>query len=243
MSLKTRLKWGAVLIICLLSAQVIAEETLVLKTEKEKVSYAIGTEMARSIKQQGIDIDVDVLLKGAKDMLSARPLLMSDDEIRRTMAAVQTEIKQKQMEMRHKQAEKRKQMQTVTAAENKKTGEAFLLENKTKEGVITLPSGLQYKILRTGVGRKPAETDTVEVHYRGTLINGKEFDSSFKRGMPATFQVNKVIRGWTEALQLMSEGSKWQLFIPPELGYGERGSGSIPSNSVLLFEVELLAVK
>mgnify|MGYP001333884218 CR=1 FL=1 len=236
MASKMTLKWIAFLGVLLLTAQVSAEETTVLKTEKDKVSYAIGTEVAKSIKQQGIDLDVDVLLKAVKDVLSAQNLLMTDDEIRKTMATVHAELKQKRMQgMRAR---------TKDAEENRKEGEIFLAENKTKEGVVTLPSRLQYKILKAGDGKKPTDADMVEYHYRGTLIDGTEFDSSYKRGQPATFKVTGVIPGWREALKLMPVGSKWQLFIPPELAYGEQGSGRhIVPNATLIFEVELLAIK
>lgn len=236
MTLKMTLKWIAVSGVFLLAAQAISQETLALKTKKEKVSYTVGVEMAKSIKLQGIDLDVDVLLKAVKDVLSAQNLLMTEDEIRKTMATVHAELKQKRMQgMRAR---------TKDAEGNRKEGEIFLAENKTKEGVVTLPSGLQYKILKAGDGKKPTEADTVEANYRGTLINGTEFDSSYRRGQPATFKVTGVIPGWTEALKLMPVGSKWQLFIPPQLAYGERGAGGyIGPNATLIFELELLAIK
>jgi FKBP-type peptidyl-prolyl cis-trans isomerase FklB len=235
MTLKMTLKWIAVFGVLLLTAQLSAEETPVLKTQKEKASYAIGVEMAKSIKQQGIDLEVDILLKAVKDVLTAQNLLMTDDEIRKTMAIVRTELKQKRLQSMR--------VRTKDAEENRKEGETFLAENKTKEGVVTLPSGLQYKILKAGDGKKPTDADTVECHYRGTLIEGTEFDSSYKRGQPATLKVTGVIKGWTEALQLMPVGSKWQLFIPPQLAYGAQGSGRIGPNATLIFEVELLAIK
>jgi len=145
-----------------------------------------------------------------------------------------------QTEMRAKQAQATKEL----AEKNKQAGEAFLAENKKKDGVVTLPSGLQYKILKAGDGPKPSAEDTVVCQYRGTLIDGKEFDSSYKHNQPATFPVNRVIKGWTEALQLMPTGSKWQLFIPPDLGYGDRGAGAdIPPDATLIFEVELVSIK
>jgi len=223
--------WG----VGLLTSQVNAQETQILKTQKEKISYAVGVEMAKSIKQQGIDLDVDVLLKAVKDILSAQNLLLTDEDIRKTMASMRAELKQKRMQSMR--------VRTKDAEENRKEGETFLAENKTKEGVVTLPSGLQYKIMKAGDGKKPTDTDTVECHYRGTLINGTEFDSSYKRGQPATFKVTGVIPGWIEALKLMPVGSKWQLFIPPQLAYGAQGSGRIGPNATLIFEVELLAIK
>ena len=219
----------------LLTAQVSGAEPGVLKTQKEKVSYAVGAEVAKSIKQQGIDLDVDVLLKAVKDVLSAQNLLMTDDEIRKTTATVHAELKQKRMQgMR---------VRTKDAEENRKEGEAFLAENKTKEGVVTLPSGLQYRILKAGDGKKPSDADTVECHYRGTLINGTEFDGT-EEGKPANLKVSALIPGWKEAMKLMLVGSKWQIFIPPQLAYGERGVGrDIGPNATLIFEVELLAIK
>jgi FKBP-type peptidyl-prolyl cis-trans isomerase FklB len=225
----------AVLGVMLLTAQVSGAEPGVLKTQKEKVSYAVGAEVAKSIKQQGIDLDVDVLLKAVKDVLSAQNLLMTDDEIRKTTATVHAELKQKRMQgMR---------VRTKDAEENRKEGEAFLAENKTKEGVVTLPSGLQYRILKAGDGKKPSDADTVECHYRGTLINGTEFDGT-EEGKPANLKVSALIPGWKEAMKLMLVGSKWQIFIPPQLAYGERGVGrDIGPNATLIFEVELLAIK
>ena len=227
------MKWIAGLGILLLTAQVSAGEPPVLKTQKEKVSYGIGVDMSRNFKQQGIEFDADILMKGFKDQSSGGKLLMTEDDIRATLNAYQSEMMQK-----------RAQAMKAAAEENKKIGEAFLAENGKKEGVVTLPSGLQYKILKTGDGRKPTEADTVECNYRGTLINGTEFDSSYRTGKPATFKVTGLIAGWTEALKLMPAGSKWQLFIPPQLAYGERGAGgAIGPNATLIFELELLSIK
>ncbi len=199
-----------------------------LKTQKDKLSYAIGMQVGGTISRQGIEVDPNVLLQGLKDAMAGKPI-MTDDDVRATMMQLQADMQAKQ-----KQA----------GEANKKEGEAFLAANKGKEGVITLPSGLQYKVLKEGTGPKPTATDTVVCNYRGTLINGKEFDSSYKRGEPAKFPVSGVIKGWTEALQLMPVGSKWQLFVPAELAYGERGAGAdITPNSTLIFEVELLSIE
>ena len=203
------------------------------KDQKEKVSYALGMNMGTNLRRQGIDVDANILSQGLKDGLAAGKTLMTDDE-------VESVLTQWSNDMQAKQAERQRQL----AETNLKEGEAFLAANKTKPGVVALPSGLQYKILTEGTGPKPTATDQVVCNYRGTLLNGTEFDSSYKRGQPATFPVNGVIRGWTEALQLMPVGSKWQLFIPSSLAYGERAVGrDISPNSTLVFEVELMSIK
>ena len=226
-------KWMTLVAIVILTTPANAGETEVLKNQKEKVSYGIGTDVGRNFKRLGIDLDVDVFVKGLKDALSGEKPLMSEDELRATKEAYQADLMQKQA-----QATKRAE------EENKKKGDAFFAENKTKQDVVTLASGLQYKILKAGDGKTPAENNTVVCHYRGTLIDGAEFDSSYNRGQPATFPVKGVIKGWNEALRLMSVGSKWQLFIPPDLAYGAHGAGrDIGPNATLIFEVELLAIK
>lgn len=204
-----------------------------LKNEKDKVSYSIGLNIGGNFKSQSVDINTDVLLKGIKDALSGSKPLMTEKEIQETMTAFQKEMTAKHGE------------QTKALAEtNKKEGEAFLAANKGKDGVKTTSSGLQYKIIKDGNGQMPKATDTVTVNYSGTLIDGTEFDSSYKRGEPASFPLNGVIPGWTEALQMMKVGSKWQLFLPPAIAYGERGQGRvIGPNAALIFEVELLSVK
>lgn len=204
-----------------------------LTTQQDKISYAIGMNMAKTLQRQSLEVEPDILAKGLKDVLTGNKTLLSDDEARDTLTALQND-------MRAKQQEKAQQL----ALSNKKEGEEFLAANKSKEGVVTLTSGLQYKILKEGTGPKPSATDSVSCNYRGTLINGTEFDSSYKRGQPATFQVGGVIKGWTEALQLMPVGSKWQLFIPSDLAYGQRGAGAdIGPNATLIFEVELLSIQ
>lgn len=210
-----------------------AGETTVLKTERDKISYGIGMDIGENMKKQSIDIDPDKLAQGIKDVFSGGKLLMTEEEFRNTMENFRKDMMAKQ----------KMQMQEVSD-KNKKEGEAFLTENKKKEGVKTLPSGLQYKVIKEGDGNLPKAEDTVTVHYKGTLLDGTEFDSSYSRGEPATFPVNGVIPGWTEALQLMKAGSKWQLFIPSSLAYGERGAGGkIGPNSTLVFDVELLSIK
>jgi len=212
-----------------------------LKTDKDKLSYAIGMDLAKGLHQQGVEVDPAVLARGLKDSLAGQKTLLTDQEEQATLTALRTELRKKQQEMR----EQAMQAQKLAGEANKKEGDAFLAENKTKDGIVTLPSGLEYKILKEGDGPKPAASDSVVCNYRGTLINGSEFDSSYKRGQPATFGVRQVIKGWTEALQLMPVGSKWQLFIPGELAYGERGTpgGPIGPNSTLIFEVELLSIQ
>jgi len=230
--------------VALIAAQVSAEETPVLKTMKDKMSYATGADLVRSFQRQGVEVDKDLFLRGVKDGLSGGTLLLSEDEINKLMKTFTVEQKMRLAERKKKLAElKAKQRQAAATAgeENRKAGEVFLAANKVKDGVVTLPSGLQYRILKTGDGGKPTDASTVECRYRGTLIDGTEFDRS-PAGQPATFKVTGVIPGWTEALKLMPAGSKWQLFIPPQLAYGVAGSGPIGPKATLIFELELLAV-
>ena len=193
----------------------------------------IGTGYSQGLKKQSVDVDWNLIAQGMKDAAAGSKTRLTQDEAKAVLNEVQTEI-QKQQQEKTQQA----------AAANKTEGEAFLAANKSKDGVVTLPSGLQYKILTAGAGPKPTASDSVKCNYRGTLIDGKEFDSSYKRGQPATFEVGQVIKGWTEALQLMPVGSKWQIFVPSSLGYGERGAGAeIGPNATLIFEVELLSIE
>ena len=204
-----------------------------LKTDKDKASYAIGMNIGQNLKKQSEVIDAGVVERGMKDALAGDKTLMTEDEAKAALVTLQANMRKKQEEQVQQMAET-----------NKKEGDAFLTENKTKAGVVTLPSGLQYKILSEGTGPKPAATDSVICNYKGTLLDGTEFDSSAKHGGPATFPVSGVIKGWTEALQLMPVGSKWQLFVPSDLAYGQRGAGGgIAPNSTLIFEVELVSIK
>ena len=206
---------------------------LVLTTDKDKASYAVGMNIGSSIRRQGVDVDPAILARGLKDSLAGGKTLLTDEEAKAALTALQAEARKAQEE----------KMQAAAAA-NKKEGDAFLAANKTKEGVVTLPSGLQYKILTEGTGPKPTAEDSVICNYRGTLLNGTEFDSSTKHGQPIEIPVGRVIKGWSEALQLMPVGSKWQLFIPPDLAYGERGAGDvIGPDSTIVFEVDLLSIK
>lgn len=207
-------------------------ENSALPTQKDKFGYVIGLDIGNMLKKQYIDINPNTLLLGLKAALNDEKMLLTESEQKEILTELQKTVQAKQTEARNKQLEK-----------NKKDGEEFLAKNKTTKGVVTLPSGLQYKVIAEGKGTSPAVTDTVTVNYQGTLIDGTEFDSSYKRGQPATFPVTGVIKGWTEALQLMKPNSKWELYIPPELAYGERGAGSnIGPNSTLIFNVELLSV-
>ena len=206
-----------------------------LDTQKDKVSYIIGQNIGNSFKQQGLDgevVDLDVLRAGIDDALAGVEPKIPEDQIAEIMTAFQQEL-----------TARTDSVNSAKGEANKKAGEEFLAENAKKEGVTVLPSGLQYKVITEGTGEKPGLTSMVSVHYTGTLIDGTEFDSSHKRGQPATFPVNGVISGWTEALQLMPEGSKWMLYIPSDLAYGEQAAGpDIGPNSTLIFEVELLSV-
>jgi len=209
-----------------------AGDEIVLKTENEKLSYSIGFNFGTSLKRQSIDLDLDVLLRGMKDALGGGETLLSAKEQQEAITAFQKE-------QNEKMAEKQKEM----AMKNMEAGKRFLSENKGKPGVVTLKSGLQYKVITEGKGPKPKDTDTVKTHYRGTLIDGTEFDSSYARGEPASFPVKGVIAGWTEALQLMHVGSKWELYIPSDLAYGDRGAGNrIGPGETLIFEIELLEI-
>jgi FKBP-type peptidyl-prolyl cis-trans isomerase len=206
---------------------------VVLNTQQEKASYAIGMSIARSLQRDGIEVDSAILVQGMKDVMSGGKVQLTDDEAKAVITTLQTETRAK------REAEMKAQGEA-----NKKEGEAFLAKNKTAQGVVTLPSGLQYKIVKQGDGPKPTASDTVECNYRGTLIDGKEFDSSFKHGKPATFPVGGVIKGWTEILQLMPVGSKYQIFVPSDLAYGARSaSADIGPNATLIFDIELLSIK
>lgn len=198
--------------------------------DKEKFSYALGMNYGIFFNRQDLEVDLDTLMKGMRDSSSSNKTLLTEEEMRQVLTEAQRKMAAKREEKRKAQAE-----------ENKKKAEAFLAENKTKAGVVTTASGLQYKPLAEGGGAPPGSNDTVTVQYKGSLLDGTEFDSSYKRGQPATFSINGVISGWKEALHLMKPGAKWELFIPPNLAYGEYGRPNIPPNSLLTFEVELLS--
>ncbi len=202
-----------------------AAEDTPFKSSKEKASYALGMNIGKQLRQRNADIDTDIYMKALKEALHGDKLLLTDDQVRETLMAWQTELRTKSLE------------------KGKKEGEAFLNENKKKEGIASTPSGLQYKIETKGTGKIPTSNDTVVCHYRGTLISGDEFDSSYKRSEPGSFPVTGVIKGWTEALLMMPVGSKWKLYIPSDLAYGERERPGIPPNSTLLFDIELVSIK
>jgi FKBP-type peptidyl-prolyl cis-trans isomerase FklB len=208
-----------------------------LATRKQKFSYAlgmnIGSGLGANLKKQSVEVDSNLVSQGLKDAMSGGKTRLTQEEAQTVLTEVQNEVKKQQQEKTQQ-----------AGAANKTEGEAFLAANKSKDGVVTLPSGLQYKILTAGTGPKPTASDSVKCNYRGTLINGTEFDSSYKRGQPATFGVGQVIKGWTEALQLMPVGSKWQVVVPSSLAYGERGAGAeIGPNATLIFEIELLSIE
>jgi FKBP-type peptidyl-prolyl cis-trans isomerase FklB len=229
--MRTKIIMSAVLGILALAALAFGEDEL--RNKEDKLSYSLGLNIGNSFKLQSIQVHPDIFLRGIKDGLAGGKHLLTDDEVSEIMIALNKELTEKKAESMKKLAEK-----------NKEDAVLFFAENKKKEGIKTLASGLQYKIINEGKGKSPKATDSVTVHYRGTLIDGREFDSSYRRGEPATFPVNGVISGWTEALQLMREGAKWQLFIPSNLAYGEKGVGNIIGpNASLIFEVELIAVK
>jgi FKBP-type peptidyl-prolyl cis-trans isomerase FklB len=211
----------------------LAQDKTQLKDQKDKASYSIGYDIGETFKKQNVELNPDTLFGGLKDALAGKEAALSKEDREKTLQAFQKEMMEKQLAAS-------KEAATKNAAE----GEKFLAENKKKDGVKTTASGLQYKVLKEGTGTAPKETDTVITNYKGTLLDGTEFDSSYKRNEPASFPVNRVIKGWTEALQLMKPGAKYQLFIPASLAYGERGAGQlIGPNATLIFEVELLSIK
>ncbi|MEY4483560.1 MAG: hypothetical protein RL693_1012 [Verrucomicrobiota bacterium] len=216
-----------------LSLNLHAEDKAVLKDQKDKAGYSIGVNIGSSLKNDGLDINLDAIVAGLKDSFTSANPQLTPEQQKEALAILQKEMSEKIAAKMKADGEKAKQQ-----------SEEFLAANKTKDGVKILPSGLQYKVLTEGKGKQPKLTDKVTVHYRGTLVDGKEFDSSYKRGEPATFPVNEVIKGWTEALPLMKEGAKWELFVPASLAYGDQGAGrDIPPNSTLVFEVELIGVE
>lgn len=223
-----KLKCLAVLAIGILAVEARAQNATTSNTQTDKLSYTIGVTMAKSLKSQGIQIDQNSLIRGLKDELAGNKLLMSEEDLTATLSGARAEIRQRRLEAFSRIAEA-----------DKKIGDNFRAKNKLKHGVVTLADGLQYKILKAGNGKKPTEADTVECQYRGTLVDGTEFDSSYRLGKPVDFKVSKLIPGWQEALKLMPVGSKWQIVVPPQLAYGNRSAGRIGPNSTLIFDLEL----
>jgi FKBP-type peptidyl-prolyl cis-trans isomerase FklB len=216
------------------NAEAKEQKAVALVTEMDKISYAIGTQIGQSLSRQEMEINVETLIQGLRDSLAGKELAMSQQQMQQLMMAFQQRMMAKQQQ--------RQQADQAKGAENLAAGKAFLEANKDKEGVKVLPSGLQYKIIKEGTGKTPTATDKVKTNYRGTLIDGTEFDSSYKRNQPAEFAVKGVIPGWTEALQLMKEGAKWQLYIPADLAYRDRARPTIPANSTLIFDIELIEI-
>lgn len=208
------------------------QEDPTLQNWKDKLSYAVGADLARGLKLQGVDVNLDLLVRALRDGLAGNKLVMTQEDVTATLKRFEDEQKQ---DFEHAKA--------MLSLKNKNAGEALFAENLKKEGLVTLPSGLQYTILKQGDGKKPTLEDTVVCNYRGALLDGTEFDSSYKRNQPAMMPVKGLIKGWTEALQLMPVGSTWKLFIPPQLAYGERIVGGIAPNATLIFEVELLSIQ
>jgi FKBP-type peptidyl-prolyl cis-trans isomerase FklB len=208
-----------------------AEANITLDDQQSKESYSLGYQFGQSLKQQKIEINLDIYSAGLRDALNNREPQLSNENIRSTIANLQSRVSEIQLKEFKETAEK-----------NLAAGNAFLEENKKKQGVISLPSGLQYMVLDEGKGSSPKTTDKVKVNYRGFLTNGTEVDSTYSRGDAMTLPVGGLIKGWTEALQLMKEGSKWRLFIPADLAYGAKQAGSIPPNSTLIFDIDLLSI-
>jgi FKBP-type peptidyl-prolyl cis-trans isomerase len=227
-----KVRWLMVVVVLLATGFAFAEEDTLLKTQKDKESYVVGLLVASDLKAQGMELNVEPLMRGLKDGLADAKPLLTEQEAVETMAAFRKALIAKKEEAAKQAAE-----------DNKKQGETFLAENKKKEGVKTLPDGLQYKVIKEGTGPIPTADDQVTVHYKGTFIDGAEFDSSYKREEPAVLPVGGLIEGWKRALQLMKVGSKWEIFVPPELAYAEAGAGGvIPANATLVFEVELVSI-
>ncbi|HSW40235.1 MAG TPA: FKBP-type peptidyl-prolyl cis-trans isomerase [Acidobacteriota bacterium] len=232
MKITMRFMWLPIALVLLTAVYSMAQDEQALTTDRQKISYGIGIDAGKSLMQRDLDLDLEFLIKGLRDGFNGNDPMMSEEELRAALAVFVKGQEQKQLEALRLEAEK-----------NMVEGEKFLVENRSREGVLELASGLQYKILKAGEGKKPTLEDSVEVHYRGTLIDGTEFDSSFERGESVSFPLSQIISGWKEALQLMTVGSRWQLFIPPDLAYGSQRVGVIGPGTTLIFEVELLSIK
>jgi FKBP-type peptidyl-prolyl cis-trans isomerase FklB len=227
------LKLVAVAMSVVMSSAIAATDTTVLTTDMDKLSYSIGSDLGKNFKRQGIDINSTVMAKGIQDGMTGGTLLLTEQQMKDVLNKFQKDLMAKRTAEFNKKSE-----------ENKTKGDAFLIQNKAKSGVVTLADGLQYKIITTGKGAKPTKEDTVTVEYKGQLINGEVFDSTEKSGKPATFKLSQVIPGWTEALQLMTAGSTWEIYVPANLAYGSRSvGGPIGPNETLIFNIHLISVK
>lgn len=228
-----KMKLAAVAVLGLSMSTALFAVDASLSTDLDKLSYSVGIDLGKNLKRQGIEINPTVMAKGIQDGMAGGAMLMTEQEMKDTLSKFQKDLMAKRAAMMDQKAES-----------NKKAGEAFLSANKSKAGVVTLPSGLQYKIITPGTGTKPAKEDEVTVEYTGHLIDGTVFDSTDKAGKPATFKVSQVIPGWTEALQLMPAGSTWEIYVPSNLAYGPRSvGGPIGPNETLIFSVHLISVK
>jgi FKBP-type peptidyl-prolyl cis-trans isomerase FklB len=226
-------KLSPVLLACALAAPTSAQEAPKLETPRDRVNYAIGVNMISNLRQQGIEVDLDLVIRGMQDAHAGGTLLLSDEEVRIAIQKYQNEVRKS-----------RSQSIARLATENKREGEAFQAANKSVAGVVTLPSGLQYQVLKAGTGRKPVDKDTVEVRFTGTFVNGREFDATSRTGKPLVLKVGAAIPGWREALKLMPEGSTWKLVVPPRLAYGDRGKpGQVGPYATLVYELELVGIR
>jgi len=222
----------AALCLSLMACQGKKHVNVQLKSQKDSVSYAVGLDIARNLKRQSIDIDLDVLIRGLREMYTGDTIALTDSQSQSVTATFR-----KQMRTRHWEDMK------IRAEKNKKEGDAFFAENRKRDGVVTLPSGLQYKVITMGTGKKPKQGQSVTVNYRGTFLDGTEFDNTYARNKPETYAINSVLKGWQEPLKMMPVGSEWILYIPAELAYGERGAGqAIPPNATLIYELKLLEI-
>ncbi len=233
------MRWVLIIAVALVSMIATAQETVPPSTQKDKISYSMGVDLGKQLRKSSVDVDPAIFEQGLKDGLAGGKTLLTDEEIHKVLLDFGAEMKRKEFYKRRGDLDSDVEAK-ILASDNARKGDAFLAANKKKDGVVVLPSGLQYKVLKAAAGKKPTDDDTVVFHYRGTFIDGKEFDST---GKPVTRAVKSVLPGWKEALKLMPVGSKYQFFIPPNLAYGAEGATGIGPNATLIFEVELLEIK
>jgi len=237
------MRWTSIFAVALLATVASAQEAQAPKTQKDKLSYAMGMDLGKQLRKSAVEVDAAILSQGLRDGLAGGKTLMTDEEVHTVLAELGAELKRREFHKRRGDLDTDVEAK-ILATDNARKGESFLAANKTKQGVVVLPSGLQYKVLKAADGKKPTDSDTVVFQYRGTFVDGREFDSTYRTGKPVTREVKAVLPGWKEALKLMSVGSKYEFFIPPNLAYGEQGSGStIGPNTTLIFDVELLEIK